>query len=96
MGLGRAGTGLSSPVAKAAERYGAGDHKTTVEVLHPLVDDMVGIGGSLAQQDIFRQILIDAAIRGKCEKEAAALLRDRVAQRPQCPATRAFTAALAG
>jgi len=47
-----------------------------------LIGSMAPLGGSHAQQDIFRQILIDAALRGGCDDLAAEQARTRLRQQP--------------
>ena len=60
----------------------AGDARTAVERLLPIRYDVVAIGGSHAQRDVFQQTLIGAAMGDGRDRLARALLAERVAARP--------------
>ena len=60
----------------------ANDHGTAVDRLLPIRYDVVAIGGSHAQRDVFQQTLIAAAIGDRRDCLARALLAERVAARP--------------
>lgn len=62
--------------------YRADDFPTAVERLLPNRYDVVRIGGSHAQRDVFEQTLIDAAIKAGRDRLVRALLAERVAARP--------------
>ena len=70
------GTGLESVVA--------GDDRRIDDESHVGVRDLqlAPIGGSMAQRDLFAQILIDAAVRGERLGMARSLLSERVARYP--------------
>lgn len=67
------------PAARGAIAHRKGNYQQTVELLYPARKDLILMGGSHAQQDIFYQILVDAAARtGQQEKVATVL--DELAQ----------------
>jgi predicted Zn-dependent protease len=53
-----------------------------VDLLEPLRYRLEGVGGSHAQRDIFVQLLIEAALRSGNTVYGAALLRERVTNKP--------------
>jgi hypothetical protein len=63
-----------------AHRRGA--YGDAVDLLLPVRARVREIGGSHAQRDVFEQLLIDAAWRGRRLDVAAALLAERTARRP--------------
>jgi Tfp pilus assembly protein PilF len=90
----RAGKGLLPPgaaVPALAEGFGAfvrGDYAAAARAIEPFADDLVRVGGSHAQQDVFEETLVAAWIRaGEAEKAARALAR-RLARRPSPRAER--------
>jgi tetratricopeptide (TPR) repeat protein len=72
--------GLSLARAVVAHRRGLYDD--VVELVVPVFRQIRRIGGSHAQRDLFDQMLIDAAIRGRRFDVAAGLLAERTARRP--------------
>jgi hypothetical protein len=78
-------------VPALAEGVGAfvrGDYAAAARVLEPVADDIVRVGGSHAQQDVFEETLVAAWIRaGEGEKAVPALER-RLARRPSPRAAR--------
>jgi hypothetical protein len=78
-------------VPALVEGFGAfvrGEYATAARAIEPFVDDIVRVGGSHAQQDVFEETLIAAWIRaGEPEKAARALVR-RLARRPSPRAER--------
>ena len=68
---------VTIPLCEALRAYGQGDFDGTVERLLPLRHDLVRIGGSHAQRDVFLQFLAEAAIRSGRLKLARALLAER-------------------
>ena len=73
---------LTVPIAAALLAYGEDRYGETALQLGGLVDHMAPVGGSHAQQDIFRLIMIDAVHRSGEVQRAQALLRDRLRRRP--------------
>ncbi|XP_068170067.1 tetratricopeptide repeat protein 38 isoform X2 [Antennarius striatus] len=54
---------IGIPTCQAMMAYNEGNYSQAVELLYPLRDDLVRLGGSDAQRDIFNQLLIHAAIK---------------------------------
>lgn len=73
---------LTIPVAEALLAYAEGDYGKAVDGLAPIRHDLTPLGGSHAQQDIFQQILIDAAMRAGRTGLARSLLVERKVLRP--------------
>jgi tetratricopeptide (TPR) repeat protein len=73
---------LTAPVAAALLAYGENRHGEAALQLEGFIDRMGPIGGSHAQQDIFRLIMIDAVRRSGALQRAQALLKDRLRHRP--------------
>ena len=69
------------PLCEALLAYRAGDYGRAVDRLLPIRYDVVRIGGSHAQRDVFQQTLIEAALNAKRYPLARALLAERVAER---------------
>jgi hypothetical protein len=61
--------------------YEAGNCDKASDLLWPLRNELVSIGGSHAQRDLFLQILCDAAVRGDRPSVARSLLSERVLSR---------------
>jgi tetratricopeptide (TPR) repeat protein len=70
------------PLCEAMIAYEEGDYGTACDILWPIRNELSPIGGSLAQRDLFSQMLIDAAIRGGRLAMARSLLSERVAKFP--------------
>ncbi|MFN0263721.1 tetratricopeptide repeat protein [Tepidamorphus sp. 3E244] len=70
------------PLCEAMIAYEAGEYGKACDILWPLRNEMAPIGGSLAQRDLFTQILIDSAVRAKRLGMARSLLSERVARFP--------------
>jgi len=70
------------PVCRAVEAFYAGDFARTVDLLWPRKDDLVPIGGSHAQRDVFHLMLLEAALRAGRFDHARALAGERVMLRP--------------
>jgi hypothetical protein len=79
----RVAAALTVPLAEALLDYGEARYAPAAMRLAGLIDALAPLGGSHAQQDIFRQILIDAAIRGGCDDLAAEQARIRLTQQPK-------------
>ena len=65
------------PVAKAAIAHRKGDHEAVIEGFMPLRHDLVAMGGSQAQRDVFIQILVDSC-RQLGRKEELAQLEEEI------------------
>jgi len=75
------------PLAQAVEAYGRGAYGQACDLLLPVRYDLVEIGGSRVQRDVFHQLLIQAARRAGRGRLARALLRERAAQMPHSART---------
>lgn len=70
------------PLAHAVLAHRRGAYGDAVDALLPVRSRFRSIGGSHAQRDLFDQLLIDAAWRGRRLDVAADLLAERLARRP--------------
>ncbi|NNF76741.1 MAG: tetratricopeptide repeat protein [Rhizobiales bacterium] len=71
------------PLCEAMIAYEGGEHAKACDILWPIRNELSPIGGSLAQRDLFTQILIDAATRGGRLGVARSLLSERVVRFPE-------------
>ncbi|XP_033004143.1 tetratricopeptide repeat protein 38 isoform X1 [Lacerta agilis] len=81
---------LGLPLLKAFVEFDNGNYDKAVELLYPIRYQIVEIGGSNAQRDIFAQLLIHAALKCKSkanQKLARCLLLERDELRPNSPLT---------
>ena len=67
---------------EAIGAFGAGDYYRTISVLEPHSDEIVRVGGSHAQFDVFNETLLAAYMRAGNAEKAAPLLRRRLDRRP--------------
>ncbi|XP_054856296.1 tetratricopeptide repeat protein 38 [Eublepharis macularius] len=84
------GPRLSLPLLQAFVEFENGNYDKTVELLFPIRYQVVEIGGSNAQRDVFAQMLIHAALNCKSkanQKLARCLLIERDELRPNAPMT---------
>jgi len=72
-------------VAQAMGAFARGDYAETIAALAPVLDQLVRVGGSLAQRDLFEHTLLAAYLRSGRSAEASALLRRRVDRQPSVP-----------
>jgi hypothetical protein len=78
-------------VPALVEGFGAfvrGDYAAAARAIEPFADDIVRVGGSHAQQDVFEETLIAAWIRAGEAEKAARALEKRLASRPSPRAAR--------
>jgi len=73
---------LGLPVAEALLAHAKGEFGKCADLLFPVRQSLASLGGSHAQQDVFHQILIDAAIRDGRRDLARSLLAERASLRP--------------
>jgi hypothetical protein len=86
---GRLPAGSAVPiVAEAFGAFARGDLETAIARLAPVVDQLVRIGGSRAQRDLFENTLLAALVRSGRTAEAAALLSRRIDRQPTVPIAR--------
>jgi len=64
------------PVAKAAIAHRKGDHEAVIAGFMPMRHDLVAMGGSQAQRDVFIQILVDSCRQLGRKEELAQLEED--------------------
>ncbi|MEO1092600.1 MAG: tetratricopeptide repeat protein [Pseudomonadota bacterium] len=69
------------PVCTAIDSFFTGDYARTIELLCPIKDDLVPIGGSHAQRDVFHLFLLEAALRAGRFELARTLAGERVTLR---------------
>ena len=86
---------IGLPLAEAAAAHRKGDFRAVLEQLMPHRRDLIRLGGSHAQRDLFLRMTIDAAARSGETKLALALLSEREALMPESPWGRAKAAELA-
>ena len=73
---------LGLPVAEALLAHAKGEFGKCADLLFPVRQSLASLGGSHAQQDVFHQILIDAALRDGRRDLARSLLAERASLRP--------------
>ncbi|XP_029455900.1 tetratricopeptide repeat protein 38 [Rhinatrema bivittatum] len=81
---------LGLPLCQALVEFEDGNYSKAVELLYPVRYQILQIGGSNAQRDIFNQLLIHAALNSKSkhhQKLARCLLIERDAFKPNSPLT---------
>uniref|UniRef100_A0A8C0JB41 Tetratricopeptide repeat protein 38 n=1 Tax=Chelonoidis abingdonii TaxID=106734 RepID=A0A8C0JB41_CHEAB len=81
---------LGLPLCQALVEFDNGNYDKTVELLYPIRYELLQIGGSNAQRDVFSQLLIHAALNCKSkvyEKLARCLLAERDGLIPDSPLT---------
>jgi hypothetical protein len=72
-------------VARAMGAFAQGRHEETIAALAPVLDQLVRVGGSWAQRDLFEHTLLAAYLRAGRAADAQALLRRRVDRQPSVP-----------
>jgi tetratricopeptide (TPR) repeat protein len=83
------------PVCEAGLAHRRGQHAQVVALLEPRLDSIRLLGGSNAQRDLFRQILIDSAVKADRRDVVAAMIADETVSHSVPPAQRAGYAAAA-
>jgi tetratricopeptide (TPR) repeat protein len=76
---------IGLPLVKAMQSYAKGEYRTATDLLMPIKDHFILIGGSNAQRDVFLQLTIMSAIKAKDGKAARILLDERLAAKPKSP-----------
>ena len=83
---GRAPSGPVTPaVAAAMGAFAVGRYDETIAGLAPVLDQVVRVGGSWAQRDLFEHTLLAAYLRAGRPTDARALLARRVGRQPSVP-----------
>lgn len=62
--------------------FAAGDHESAARILEPLMPDLVRIGGSHAQRELWEDTFIVASLRAGQGHKAAGLISERLHRRP--------------
>jgi tetratricopeptide (TPR) repeat protein len=91
------GGAVVRPLLRAIEAYGREQYAEAVEFLEPIRYQLIDIGGSNAQRDVFNQLLIVAAIKSPSERHrklAEHLLIERQVLKEDSPLTNRLTLAL--
>ena len=73
---------VGRPLCEAIAAFGAGEPDRCFDLLEPVRYDLVRLGGSHAQRDVFMQLLIAAGKEAGREHELRALLAERAALKP--------------
>ncbi len=73
---------IGVPLANALCAYGASRYAEAADILYGIRHNLAPIGGSHAQQDVFHQIMIDAATQAGKTDMARSLLHERMMLRP--------------
>jgi hypothetical protein len=77
------------PVCEAGLAHRRGQHAQVVALLQPRLDRIRLLGGSNAQRDLFRQILIDSAMKADRRDVVAAMIAEETATHAAPPVQRA-------
>jgi hypothetical protein len=83
------------PVCEGVLAHRRGQHEKVVALMAPCLRQFRLLGGSAAQRDVFRQVLIDAAMKAGSRDVAAAMIAEETAGHPTPPTQRAGYAAAA-
>ncbi|MGQ4808514.1 hypothetical protein NKDENANG_01897 [Candidatus Entotheonellaceae bacterium PAL068K] len=83
---GKSAAGEVAPVlVKAVAAFARDDYEQAVQLMEPVADQVVRVGGSNAQRSVFEDTLLHAYLRCGRHESAEALLRQRLARRPSAP-----------
>jgi hypothetical protein len=77
------------PVCEAGLAHRRGQHARVVALLQPRLDSIRLLGGSNAQRDLFRQILIDSAMKADRRDVVATMIAEETATHTAAPTQRA-------
>lgn len=73
---------VAADVAEGMAAFARGDWQRTIALIEPVFEEIVRVGGSRAQRDVFEHTLLGAYLRAGRDKAAEALLRQRLEGRP--------------
>jgi tetratricopeptide (TPR) repeat protein len=80
---GRLAPGSSAiDLCRGIRAFAEGDNEDAIRILEPLMPEVVRIGGSHAQRELWEDTLIVACLRGARGDKAAKLISDRLHRRP--------------
>ncbi len=74
--------GLVLPLLEGLHAFAAGDYRRAVAAIEPVRGDVIKLGGSRAQRDVFHDTLLEACFRAGDAERAERLLAERLARRP--------------
>ncbi|HTC09256.1 MAG TPA: tetratricopeptide repeat protein [Acetobacteraceae bacterium] len=83
------------PACEAGLAHRRGQHARVLELLQPRQESIRALGGSAAQRDVFRQILLDSAMQADRRDVVSAMIAHETATRPLPPTQRVGYAAAA-
>jgi len=69
-------------ICRGIKAFADGDHDGAIRLLEPVMADVVRIGGSHAQRELWEDTLIVAYLRGGYAEKAAGLISARLDRRP--------------
>lgn len=69
------------PLAQGISAFAQGDYEGAIAAMEPVQEQLVRIGGSHAQQEVFEDTLLEAYLRAGRFEQAEALLRRRLGRR---------------
>ena len=69
-------------LVEALAAFAHGDYESAVQYLEPVADQVVRVGGSNAQREVFEDTLLQAYLRAGHYAQAESVLRQRLARRP--------------
>jgi tetratricopeptide (TPR) repeat protein len=69
------------PLILGLQAFGHGDYDEAVRQIEPVAAEIVRVGGSHAQREVFEDTLLGAYLRGRHYDRAESMLRERLARR---------------
>src|SRR5437016_2523815 len=72
-------------VAEGMAAYARGDYVEAIRLIQPVFEEIVRVGGSRAQRDVFEQTLLSSYLRAGRVEDAEGLFRRRLEGRPAVP-----------
>jgi hypothetical protein len=76
------GASLIVALHRGVQAFAQGDYEDAIRVLEPLLAEVVRIGGSHAQREVYEDTLIVACLRAGSAQKARALIDNRLHRRP--------------
>ena len=73
---------VPAALAEGLGAFAAGDYEEAIKRIEPVAEEVIRLGGSHAQRDVFEETLIQAYLRSGRGRKAARLLERRLARRP--------------
>jgi tetratricopeptide (TPR) repeat protein len=70
------------PLVQGVAAFARGDYAATIRWVEPIMDQIVRMGGSHAQREVFSDTLLEAYLRAGEYGKAEAMLRQRLQRRP--------------